>query len=80
VVPVDRHVTARRSRRPLSDAAAQTFDGDEDGGLFKHLHQPVEKHFVVVMSRLKIFFKNALGFTDGLNCQSLIAHARTPRN
>jgi hypothetical protein len=31
---------------------------------------------VVVMSRLKIFFKNALGFTDGLNGQFLIAHWR----
>jgi hypothetical protein len=28
------------------------------------------------MSWLKIFFKNALGFTDGLNGQFLIAHAR----
>jgi hypothetical protein len=26
------------------------------------------------MSWLKIFFKNVLGFTDGLNCQFLIAH------
>jgi hypothetical protein len=31
---------------------------------------------VVVMSWLKIFFKNALGFTDGLNGQFLIAHWR----
>jgi hypothetical protein len=28
------------------------------------------------MSWLKIFFKNVLGFTDGLNGQFLIAHLR----
>jgi hypothetical protein len=58
----------------VRDAAAQTIDGDEDRGPFKHLHQPVEQPFVVVMSWLKIFFKNVLGCTDGLNGQFLIAH------
>jgi hypothetical protein len=58
----------------LYHAAAQTIDGDKDRGPFKHLHQPVEKQFVIVMSWLKIFFKNLLGFTNGLNGQFLIAH------
>jgi hypothetical protein len=31
---------------------------------------------VVVMYRFKIFFKNALGFTNRLNGQFLIAHCR----
>jgi hypothetical protein len=44
----------------------------------RHLYQPVEKHFIVVMSRLKIFFKYVLGFTDGLNGQFLITHACHP--
>ena len=51
----------------MSTAASQTIDGDRDGGPFKHLDQPVEKRFVVVMSWLKILFKNVLGFNDGLN-------------
>ena len=55
-------------------AASQTIDGDEERGPFKHLHEPVEKSFVVVMFWLKIFFKNALGFTDSLNGEFLIAH------
>src|SRR6267378_8480284 len=54
--------------------AAQTIDGDEDRGPSKDLHQPVEQPFVVVMSWLKIFFKNVLGFTNGANGQFLIAH------
>jgi hypothetical protein len=58
----------------MFDAASQTIDGDKDRGPFKHLDQPVEQAFVVVMSWLKIFFKNVLGFTDGLNRQFLIAH------
>jgi len=55
-------------------AASQPIDGDEDRGSFKHLHQPVEQPFIVVMCWLKIFFENLLGFADGLNRQFLIAH------
>jgi hypothetical protein len=60
--------------------AAQTIDGDKDRGPFKHFHQPVEKQFVIVMSWLKIFFKNLLGLTNGLNGQFLIAHGTELRN
>jgi hypothetical protein len=72
-VLVDRR-TGDGPLRPGSGAASQTIDGDEDGGPLKHLDQSVEQPFVVVMSWLKIFFKNVLGFTDGLNGQFLIAH------
>jgi hypothetical protein len=64
------------ARSIVRNAATQTVDGDKDRGPFKHLHQPVEQAFAVVMSWLKIFFKNVLGFTDGLNGQFLIAHVR----
>jgi hypothetical protein len=64
----------------LYHTAAQTIDGDKDRGPFKHFHQPVEKQFVIVMSWLKIFFKNLLGLTNGLNGQFLIAHGTELRN
>jgi hypothetical protein len=62
------------ARGSLTGTASQTIHGDEDCRPFKHLHQPVEKSFAVVMFWLKVFFKNALGFTDGLNGQFLIVH------
>jgi len=58
----------------LSDAALQTIDGDQDGGPLEHFNQPVEQAFVIVLSGLKVFFKDALGIADGLNSQFLIAH------
>jgi hypothetical protein len=39
---------ASMGRRPYC-ATAQTIDGGEDCGPLKHLHQPVEEHFIVVM-------------------------------
>jgi len=46
----------------LTDAAAsQPIDGNENRGPFKHLHQPVEKSFVVVMFWLKIFLIACVG-------------------
>jgi hypothetical protein len=65
-------------RRSLAHTALQTVDGDHDGGAFEHLHQPIEQAFVVVMSGFEIFFQDALGITDGLNSQFLIAHSFKP--
>ena len=55
-------------------AAPKTIDGDQDGGSLEHFDQPVEQAFVIVLSGLKVFFENALGIADCLNCQFLIAH------
>jgi hypothetical protein len=71
---VRRGLLRRRARSLLTVAALQTIDRDEERGPFKHLHQPVEQPFIVVMNWLKIFFKNLLRRTDGLNGQFLIAH------
>ncbi len=51
----------------MTGVAPQTFDGDKDRRPFEHLHQPIEESFMIVVFRLKIFFKNALGVANGLN-------------
>jgi hypothetical protein len=66
----------------LTHAALQAIDGDHDGGALEHLDQSVEQAFVVVVSWLEVFFQDALGITDGLNSQFLVAHCwnSTPQN
>jgi hypothetical protein len=58
----------------LTDAALQTINGDHEGGALKQLDEAVEEAFVVVGSRLEVFFQDALRIADSLNCQFLIAH------
>jgi len=64
---MSRRTTNTRSkprRFLLNSPASQAVNGDEDGRPLKHLHQTVEKPFVVAMYRFKIFFKKLLGFTN----------------
>ena len=63
-------------RASLTDAAPQTIDGDENRGPFKHFYEPVEKVLMVMGSRFRVFFENALGIPYGLDGQFVIAHTR----
>jgi hypothetical protein len=58
----------------LTDAALQTIDGHHEGGSLEHFDEAVEEAFVVVGSRLEVFFQDALCIADGLNSQFLVAH------
>jgi hypothetical protein len=58
----------------LTDAALQTIKGDHEGGSLEHFDEAVEEAFVVVGSRLEVFFQDALSIADGLNSQFLVAH------
>jgi hypothetical protein len=58
----------------LTDAALQPVNGDHEGGSIQNFDEAVEKAFVVVGSRLKVFFQDALCIADGLNSQFLVAH------
>jgi hypothetical protein len=58
----------------LTDAALQTINGDYEGGSLEQFDEAVEEAFVVVGSRLEVFFQDALRIADSLNSQFLIAH------
>jgi hypothetical protein len=58
--------SGRRSRRGSSTAALQTINGDNNVGSLEHLNQPIEDALVIVRSRLKVFFEDALCIAHGL--------------
>jgi hypothetical protein len=60
----------------LTDAAPQTINGDENRGPFEHFYEPVEKVLMVMGSRFKIFFENALGSPYRLDGQFVIGHTQ----
>jgi hypothetical protein len=48
------------------NAALQAIDGDDDIRPLKDLHQPIQKSFGIMRSRLKVFLKHTLRVAHSL--------------